>query len=562
MAPPTKGQGSKRPRSEGISEFLIVDTIPNDLWRWWTDVGSHEQRRIKEHLGHLVHLMEIDPKRNVIEALIPFWDPKNNVFRFSDFEMTPTLEEITSFMGKGSSVRGADLRNKKPIISKTVNAKKFLKLLKINQIEKESLKNGNQGGEEVWKTNGCFAFMVAFLGIIIFPKRDKHIDIGLAGVVKALTTVESPTIIPMILADMFRVLTKCINGEMYFEGCNILLQIWFLEHVYHHDRAPRFTPDWCNYVSSHKEREAKIDFPKGIIACEEKLSVITSDEIVWNYYWFPAKDVICMSSGISFLVLIGFRGVQPYAPLRVMRQLARVQEIPPNDDMSRFVFDTLPGFTFDCTDILKIWFGSIISELSEMVVEQYKGKVVLGYLSWCRNPATFGDIPEGSSRKRKDQHIIKQLEKKLEKAKATIARQEVQVQRGRNIQLELQDLEEHERKISRCVDIKEGQRQMIIERVTFRHQLEAAEERETLLRNNLGDHQVGLNNCYENMGRAKRQVHQLAEQTSYIIKIHRRMNDPEVDEQARAIVPHLPKVLLNLYETLGGQRKPNEDDED
>ncbi|KAH0661611.1 hypothetical protein KY284_026542 [Solanum tuberosum] len=293
--------------------------------------------------------------------------------------MTPTLEEIASFMGKGSSVRDADLRNKKPIIPKNVAAKKFLQLLKINQVEKESLKNGwvsldflyerydqkdefknyqnqlsNQGGEEAWKANGCFAFMVAFLGLIVFPKRDKHIDIRLAGVVKALTTMESPTIIPMILADMLCALTKCINGEMYFEGCNILLQIWFLEHLYHHDRAPRFTPDWCNYVSSHKEREAKIDFSKGIIACEEKLSMITSDEIVWNYYWFPAKDVICMSSGISFLVLIGFRGVQPYAPLRVMRQLARVQEIPPNDNMSRFVFDTPPGFAFDSTDILKI----------------------------------------------------------------------------------------------------------------------------------------------------------------------------------------------------------------
>ncbi|KAH0655570.1 hypothetical protein KY285_030452 [Solanum tuberosum] len=323
--------------------------------------------------------MEIDPRRDVIEALIPFWDSKNNVFRFSNFEMTPTLEEIASFMGKGSSVRGADLRNEKPIIPKNVDAKKFLELLKINQVEKERLKNGwvsldflyerygqkdgfenyrnqlsNQGGEEAWKANGCFAFMVTFLGLIVFPKRDKHIDIRLAGVVKALTTMESPTIIPMILADMFRALTKCINGEMYFESCNILLQIWFLEHLYHHDRAPRFTPDWCNYVSSHKERETKIDFPKGITACEEKLSVITSDEIVWNYYLFPVKDVICMSSGISFLVLIGFRGVQPYAPLRVMRQLARVQEIPPNDDISRFVFDTPPGFAFDSADILKI----------------------------------------------------------------------------------------------------------------------------------------------------------------------------------------------------------------
>ncbi|WMV34385.1 hypothetical protein MTR67_027770, partial [Solanum verrucosum] len=113
--------------------------------------------------------------------------------------------------------------------------------------------------------------------------------------------------------------------------------------------------------------------------------------------------------GISFLVLIGFRSVQPYAPLWVMRQLTKVQEIPPNDDMSRFVFDTPSGFAFDSTEDL-VW----------------------------------------------------------------------------------------------------------------------------------------LNNCYENMGKARRQVHQLAEQTSYAIKNHRRMNDPEVAEQARAIVPHLPKVLLNL----------------
>ena len=67
-----------------------------------------------------------------------------------------------------------------------------------------------------------------------------------------------------------------------------------------------------------------------------------------------------MSSGISFFVLIGIRGVQPYALLRVMRQLARVQEIPPNDDMSRFAHDTPPGFAFNSDDIMKIWYGSIL----------------------------------------------------------------------------------------------------------------------------------------------------------------------------------------------------------
>ena len=124
-----------------------------------------------------------------------------------------------------------------------------------------------------------------------------------------------------------------------------------------------------------------------------------------------------MTSGISFLVLIGLRGVQPYAPLRVMRQLARVQEISPNDDMRRFAYDTPSGFAFNSEKIMKIWYESIISKLSEMVVEKNKGKVVPGYLSWFHDPTTFGDTPEGSIRKRRDQHIIRHLKKSWRRPK-------------------------------------------------------------------------------------------------------------------------------------------------
>ena len=83
----------------------------------------------------------------------------------------------------------------------------------------------------------------------------------------------------------------------------------------------------------------------------------------------------------------------------------------------------------------------VLFQLSEMVVEKDKRKVVHGYLSWFRDPMTFGETPEGSRRKRRDQHIIRHLKKELEKAKATIARQEVKVQRGKNNKLELHDME-------------------------------------------------------------------------------------------------------------------------
>ncbi|KAG5584594.1 hypothetical protein H5410_045028 [Solanum commersonii] len=137
--------------------------------------------------------------------------------------------------------------------------------------------------------------------------------------------------------------------------------------------------------------------------------------------------------------------------------------------------------------------------------------------------------------------------------KGELKRQKEKFEKERSCWMHLHDhlkakLEEHKRKISHCVAIKEGQRQIINERATLHHQLEAAEEWEALLRNNLGKGQASSSSA--------------AEQTSYVIKNHHRMNDPEVAEQARAIVPHLPKVLLNLYETLGGQRKPKEDYED
>lgn len=55
-----------------------------------------------------------------------------------------------------------------------------------------------------------------FWGLIVFPKWDNYIEILMAGVVqKASTTTESPTIILMIPVDMFRVMTKCLSGEMY-----------------------------------------------------------------------------------------------------------------------------------------------------------------------------------------------------------------------------------------------------------------------------------------------------------------------------------------------------------
>lgn len=86
-----------------------------------------------------------------------------------------------------------------------------------------------------------------------------------------------------------------------------------------------------------------------------------------------------------FLCLLGLEVFDniPYFGLCV--SLQEFMKYPPNNSMCRFVLDTLPRFAFIRKDILKIWYKSIISKQSEMVVDQDKGKMVRGYLSWFRD---------------------------------------------------------------------------------------------------------------------------------------------------------------------------------
>ncbi|KAH0633076.1 hypothetical protein KY284_035862 [Solanum tuberosum] len=167
--------------------------------------------------------MQVESKRDVIEALLSFWDPINNVFRYSNFEMTPTLEEITGFTGFG--VR---LHHQRLISPRGISINKYLQHLNICKAKEESLDKGwislqflydrygkedgfkkfgrklnNKGSFETWKEHRCFAFMVAFVGTMVFPRRGGKINILLIGVVNVLIEKKNYTIVPMILADIY-----------------------------------------------------------------------------------------------------------------------------------------------------------------------------------------------------------------------------------------------------------------------------------------------------------------------------------------------------------------------
>ena len=88
------GGSDKRPRDDEVPHFMVLDKVPKLLRIWYNNMTDYEQGEVYKHLGFLRSLLNVEPRRDVIESLVQFWDPSNNVFRFSDFELTPTLEEI------------------------------------------------------------------------------------------------------------------------------------------------------------------------------------------------------------------------------------------------------------------------------------------------------------------------------------------------------------------------------------------------------------------------------------------------------------------------------------
>ncbi|KAG5599647.1 hypothetical protein H5410_031017 [Solanum commersonii] len=148
----------KRPRDEAVEmvndppKFMITDKTPPLLMAWW-----------------------------------------NDMHQFSNFELTPTLEELGGFIGLGM-----DLRSKTLIAPRSVRRNKYLEQMHIIHPHVESFDNGlvsleflysrygrKEGFEDygkqlkngqhlpTWEKHRQEAFMVAFLGTMVFSMRDK-----------------------------------------------------------------------------------------------------------------------------------------------------------------------------------------------------------------------------------------------------------------------------------------------------------------------------------------------------------------------------------------------------
>ncbi|XP_070019475.1 uncharacterized protein [Nicotiana sylvestris] len=304
----------------------VMTKIPLELYMWLEDLGESGQDVINLYLGGLTGLLKIRPRGDIIKALVTFWDPAHNVFHFSDFELTPTLEEIAGYIGIIEA-----LRDKYLVI--------YQRYGHIGGFNNPESKICNKENRLKWEEHKCFAFTVVFLGLLVFPRKDGNIDVRIAGVVNTYLTQAKSTLAPMIVSEIFRALTTCKAGENFFEGCNLLLQMWMIEHLCHRPQYMNYGSTGESYIGEFYTRVDGFNMPEGVAEWTSCLFSVTANQIEWTLGWLPIDEIIYMPAIGPHFLLMGLRSIQPYAPYRVLRQLGRCQIMPKDEDLSLHVVE-------------------------------------------------------------------------------------------------------------------------------------------------------------------------------------------------------------------------------
>ncbi|KAK4351281.1 hypothetical protein RND71_030594 [Anisodus tanguticus] len=175
-----------------------------------------------------------------------------------------------------------------------------------------------------WRTKRPIAFTIALLGTLIFPLEYGKISTCICSVAQTLfegVDGAQLTLAPMILAEIFRALGKCKRGETsFFKGCNLLLQIWAMEHFYQRPNMVDICFSESNKIVSFYDRTKWFVSPVGVNDWYEFLASRTGDQIQWKYPLLPnTKKAYIRCKRLYYIKLIGLKGLQPYAPLCILR---------------------------------------------------------------------------------------------------------------------------------------------------------------------------------------------------------------------------------------------------
>ncbi|OIS98616.1 hypothetical protein A4A49_60821, partial [Nicotiana attenuata] len=347
----------------------MVVKIPRKLIKWWKMFSLLEQHELMEKLGTLTSLLHITPRPDLVEAMLTYWDPQNLVFRFGECELTPTLAEMAgltrlSYIGR-DMILPRDHSRTRFLSDLGLKDNKNLRCLEQSWISLDYLfaRFGPQDSFDVFWDEFC-------------TTKAKWQRCRL---------------------EAFSLAFEVRGSVRYYEGSNLLLQLWMMEHLHTASLL-------CPIDRALRDRvvciELRMKFPKftyqvGVIAWIEFLGLRTNGNVLWAYLWLPLDEILVGCRMQPFLMLIGLKCVRSYTPVRRSRLLPNLNLRRHIMNFSRKAADEIKYVQYwnnakrmkkntlvedvgrpECTQEYLIWFQSITLGVSTPLPAQLRGRGV------------------------------------------------------------------------------------------------------------------------------------------------------------------------------------------
>ncbi|XP_071933092.1 uncharacterized protein [Coffea arabica] len=309
-----------------------------------------------QYVGHLPSLVDIIPNVSVIQALINYWDPDVSVFRFGMCELTPTIEELEGLLqmpGKGSPM----------VYPSGGTREQFCRFLGLRSNSLDQHPDARSCPLRHGKVTFATINMIQnlFLGI----------------------QEATPTLIPVVIADIFSALTNCQRKGGFFYASNLILQMWIMEHLAKRLLNPLGS---ClpieNWIDSHRERVGRYYRVMSSSQFIEEFNNLTPEKVQWVLDWTKVRDPAFRTTQHDFIPLAGVNGLVAYIPQRVMRQFGYPQSIP----MVQGVEDLRLGTVTESQSmVLEAW-GNLRrhENLQLEMVNKTAPAVMPGYNEWIK----------------------------------------------------------------------------------------------------------------------------------------------------------------------------------
>jgi len=256
--------------------------------------------------GKLLDLLKVKIEKGILETLVLFYDPVCHCFTFLDYQLVPTLEEYSFWVGLLVS-------EKKPFnglepVPKTTDIAKALHLKPSDLVYPHyTIKNGFQGliTKFLYEKAATFArdqktdafesiLALLIYGLFLFPNMDNFVDLNSIKIFLAKNPV------PTLLVETYH----SIHYRTLKEGglilcCTPLLYRWFTSHL-------------PNSIISKTNTERS--------SWSQRIMPLTPTNIVWVHTSSNTERIIDNCGEFPNVHLIGTYGGITYHPALAMRQ--------------------------------------------------------------------------------------------------------------------------------------------------------------------------------------------------------------------------------------------------